>query len=220
MKNVYYISGLGADERVFNYLKLTDVREKYIKWVVPEKHESLHSYCKRLTTQIDLTNDIILIGVSFGGIVAQEISKIIRVNKVIIISSVKSPKEFDWKLRCVRFLKLHRLAPSRFLKWSNSLTGDYYFGTETKAESDLLKLIIKDTDRFFMKWAIEEIMGWNNNQLNSGLIHIHGDKDRIFPTGRIKNAINISNGGHFMIVNRAKEISELIEKEISLKQPG
>jgi hypothetical protein len=65
-----------------------------------------------------------------------------------------------------------------------------------------------------MKWAIEEIMGWNNDQLNSELIHIHGDKDRIFPTGRIKNAINISNGGHFMIVNRAKEISELIGKEI------
>ena len=214
MKNVYYISGLGADERVFSYLKLTDAKEKYIKWVVPEKRESLSNYCKRLIPQIDLTNDIILIGVSFGGIVAQEIAKIIKVKKVIIISSVKSAKEFDWKLSCVRFLKLHRLVPSRFLKWSNLVTGNYYFSTQTKAESDLLKLIIKDTDRFFMKWAIEEIMSWNNNQLNSDLTHIHGDRDRIFPMGRIKNAINVRNGGHFMIVNRAKEISGLIDKEI------
>lgn len=214
MKNVYYISGLGADERVFGYLHLKGVHEKHIKWIAPHKHEPLHDYCKRLTPQIDRSNEIILIGVSFGGMVAQEISKIINVDKVIIISSVKSPREFDWQLSCVRFLKLHRLAPSRFLKWSNLLTGDYYFGTQSKEESDLLKLIIQDTDRFFMKWAIEEIMKWDNLSAKNNITHIHGDKDRIFPIRRIKKAIRIPNGGHFMIVNRAREITDIIQKAI------
>ena len=54
MKTVYYISGLGADERVFKYLNLKGVYEKYIKWETPQKHESLQDYCKRLIEQIDL----------------------------------------------------------------------------------------------------------------------------------------------------------------------
>lgn len=214
MKAIYYISGLGADERVFGYLQLKCENQKHVKWVTPKPQEGLHEYCKRLLDQIDLSQDIVLIGVSFGGIVAQEISKLIKVKNVIIISSVKSAKEFDWQLRCVRFLRLHRIVPSRLLKWSNLLTGDYYFGTKTRAESDLLRLIIKDTDRTFMKWAIDEIMKWDNVIANDKLMHIHGDRDRIFPIARIKDPIRVIDGGHFMIVNRAREISEIIEKEI------
>ena len=215
MKTIYYISGLGADERVFKYLNLQGVNEKYIKWETPQKHETLKHYCKRLTEQIDLGNEIVLVGVSFGGIVAQEIAKIIKVEKVIIISSVKSAKEFTFQLKLVRFFSLHKLVPSRFMKWSNLLTGDYYFYTQTKAESALLRAIIEDTDMFFMKWAIEEIIKWDNTSIDHNLTHIHGDKDRIFPIRKIRNAIRINDGGHFMIVNRAKEIAEIIEKEIN-----
>ncbi|HEY5746117.1 MAG TPA: alpha/beta hydrolase [Chryseolinea sp.] len=215
MKTLYYISGLGADERVFRYLTLPGIDQKHIKWVEPKKQERLSDYCKRLIPQIDLERGVILVGMSFGGIVAQEISKIIKTDKVIIISSVKSEREFDWQLNMVRVLKLYRLVPSPLLRWSNLLTGDYYFGTQSKLESDLLKQIIKDSDMPFTQWAIAEIMRWKNDRVTDNLIHIHGDKDRIFPIKRIKNTTRVDNGGHFMIVNKAKEISALIEKEIS-----
>jgi pimeloyl-ACP methyl ester carboxylesterase len=215
MKTIYYISGLGADERVFKYLNLQGVNEKYIKWETPQQHEKLQDYCKRLIRQIDEIKDIILVGVSFGGIVAQEISKMIKVDKVIILSSIKSVEEMDWQLHLVRILGLYKLAPSRFLKLCNLLTGNYYFSTKTKAESDLLRLIIKDTDRFFMKWAIAEIMKWDNRAMVQNLTHIHGEEDRIFPIKNIQNATGIRGGGHFMIVNKANEITEIIQKEIN-----
>jgi len=215
MKTIYFISGLGADERVFQYLHLTGVNAKYIHWEIPQKHESLRDYSARLIPQIDLSGEVILLGVSFGGMVAQEISKIIPVHKVIILSSIKSIREFDWQLRLVRALRLYCFVPSRVLKWSNLLTGNYYFGTTTKAESHLLKLIILDTDRLFMQWAIREIMRWNyDGHSNPAIVHIHGDNDRIFPIKNITNAILIKGGGHFMIVNRADEISAIIEREI------
>ena len=215
MKTLYYISGLGADDRVFKFLQLQDVNEKFIRWIKPDEQESLSDYCKRLTSQIDPADGIVLIGISFGGIVAQEISKHIRVDKVIIISSIKGPTELDWKLTLVRCLRLHFLAPSRFLKWSNLITADYFFGTQSKAESDLLKQIIKDTDRSFIRWAITAIMRWDNSPLEKNLVHIHGSNDRIFPIGQIRNPIVVDGGGHFMIVNRAKEISELLQREIT-----
>ena len=215
MKTIYHISGLGADDRVVKFLQLKHVNEKFIRWIKPDSQESLSDYCKRLTSQINAADKVVLIGISFGGIVAQEISKHIKVDKVIIISSIKSHKELDWKLTLVRYLRLYFLAPSRFLKWSNLLTANYYFGTQSNAESDLLKQIIKDTDRSFMRWAITEIMRWENSPLDKNIVHIHGSNDRIFPIGRIKNAIVINGGGHFMIVNRAKEISELLQREIT-----
>lgn len=211
---IYFISGLGADERVFKYLNLGDFEHRYIKWETPERHEKLDNYCRRLIKQIDLSKEIILVGVSFGGIVAQEISRIIKPQKVIILSSVKTVKEFDWQLDLVRRLRLYKLAPSRFLKFSNRLTGDYYFGIKTKIESTLLKQIISDTDRYFMKWAIQEIMMWNGDSTSTNIVHIHGDNDRIFPVKRINNYTRIIGGGHFMIVNRADEISEIIKNKI------
>jgi pimeloyl-ACP methyl ester carboxylesterase len=216
MKTIYYISGLGADERVFKFLQLKDVNEKFIRWIQPHNHEALSDYCKRLTSQIDPDDDIVLVGISFGGIVAQEISKHISADKVIIISSIKSPLEMDWKLTVARYLKLHLVAPSRFLKWANLLTADYYFGTQSKAESKLLKQIIKDTDRSFMRWAINEIMRWENSSPRQKIFHVHGSNDRIFPMGRIKNAVVVEGGGHFMIVSRAKEVSEILQRQITL----
>lgn len=211
---IYYISGLGADERVFRYLDLGDVEFKHIRWETPEKDEALEDYCGRLITQIDLSGEVILIGVSFGGIVAQEIARKIRPAKVIILSSVKSVNEFDWQLSFVRKLRLYQLVPSRLLKWSNKLTGDYYFGVQTKTESKLLGQIIGDTDRHFMKWAIREIMNWKGNSTSDQIIHIHGDKDRIFPVSRIHDFIRVENAGHFMIVNRASEIAAYIKDAI------
>lgn len=104
--------------------------------------------------------------------------------------------------------------PPRFLKWSNLLTGNYYFSVGSREESSLLKMIIHDTDRHFMKWAISEIMNWENKTVFPQLIHIHGTEDRIFPVGNILNFHSVRGAGHFMIVNRAKEISKLLELEL------
>jgi len=211
---VYFISGLGADERVFQFIDLTKIEHYFIKWNEPKKDESLSEYCLKLTEQIDKTNGIILIGVSFGGIIAQEISKIIPCKKIIIISSAKSKYEFSWQLKLASKLQIHKIVPIWFLRFSNKLTADYYFGTESKAESKLLHQIIKDTDPKFLVWAINQIINWKNQDYPENLIHIHGTSDKIFPIKYIKEAILLPRSGHFMIVNRFMEIEQLIFENI------
>jgi len=66
---LYQIGGLGADERVFKYLKL-NCETQTLKWIDPIKSEDLKSYSKRLLSQIDQTEDFGILGVIFGGIVA------------------------------------------------------------------------------------------------------------------------------------------------------
>jgi pimeloyl-ACP methyl ester carboxylesterase len=207
---IYFISGLGADERVFQFLKLSKIEHQFIKWNEPKKDESLSHYCLKLTKQIDKESEIILIGVSYGGIIAQEISKIICCRNVIIISSVKSVDEYSWQLKLASKLKLHKIAPLWFLTLSNKLTADYYFGTQSKEESKLLHQILKDTNPKFLVWAINQIMNWKNQDYPENLIHIHGTSDKIFPIKNISNVTEIPNGGHFMIVNKASQIEQLI----------
>ncbi len=210
MQTIYFISGLGADERVFQFLHLPNVQPVHIQWETPAHNEPLPHYCRRLIKQIDTTKPVTLIGLSFGGIIAREIAKIITVQKLIIISSIKTRHEMDWKLKFVSRTRAYMLAPAWFLKWSNKFTGNYYFGIKTKAESTLLKAIIKDTDPVFLKWAIARIMTWTNEDTDGLTLHIHGSADRIFPISAIHNATVIKGGGHFMVVNRAQEVAELI----------
>lgn len=193
---------------------------RYITWEKPIQSETLHNYCQRLIRQIDTSGKVILAGVSFGGIVAQEIAKIIPVEKLIIISSIKTANEFNWQLKAVQKLQLYRWVPSRFLKWSNRLTGNFYFSVENEGEAKMLSGIIADTDRNFMKWAIAEIMRWKNEKPFEGIVHIHGDSDRIFPVKNIQRFKNIPGAGHFMIVNRASLISEILIREIENSKTG
>jgi pimeloyl-ACP methyl ester carboxylesterase len=167
-----------------------------------------------LIPQIDTSEPVILVGISFGGVIAQELSKLIRCRNVIIISSIKSPKEFSIPLSLVRWTKIHLLIPPKLLKWSNHATADYYFSTQSEAESTLLHQIIEDTDSQFSVWAIRQLMQWKPSEILFPLVHIHGEKDRIFPIYPIRNAIIIEGGGHFMIVNMAKKLSSLIQEQL------
>ena len=88
MKNIYFFSGLGADERVFQYVDLSFCNPVFIKWNMPMKDECIENYALRLTEQIIEENPI-LVGVSFGGMIAVEVAKLIETEKVILISSAK-----------------------------------------------------------------------------------------------------------------------------------
>jgi len=86
--------GMSANPLIFNRIKFSEEKYKihFLKWIKPVLNESIESYSKRLLNFIEHKNPI-LIGVSFGGLIVQEISKLIDVDKVIIISSIKSNTE-------------------------------------------------------------------------------------------------------------------------------
>lgn len=211
---IYFISGLGADRRVFVKLEKEFPHHKHIEWEVPYKEESLAEYSRRLIDQIDLKEELILVGESFGGVIAQEIATLVPVKKLIILSSIKNENEMDWKLRVVSKLNLHRLFPASILKFFNRYTADYYFSVKTKEESRLLQQIIKDTDPVFMTWAIDRLMHWENKK-QLPLLHIHGTNDRIFPSKYIKNAVMIKNGGHLMLLDQVEEIIPFMQNYLS-----
>ena len=206
---IYGISGLGADKRVFEYLNL-DSEFYPIDWIDPFKKESISEYAKRLSQIIDTTEKFCLIGVSFGGLVAVEINRFLKPELTILISSVETKHELSPFLRFLGKTKLTQIIPTKFFKPPYWILY-YLFGTR---ETKLLKVILEDTDLVFAKWAINELLNWKNDSSIDNFIKIHGTKDRLIPPSG--EAEIIKGGGHFMIVDRAKEISQIINEKIAL----
>ena len=211
-KELYIISGLGADERVFQNLDFSGFSTTFIKWLPPLDNESIEHYATRLLDQIKTTNPII-IGLSFGGIISVEIAKQIDTEKVILISSAKTKKEIPFYFRLAGQLGLHKLLPTNLLKKSNFIT-NWFFGTNSSYDKKLLNQILIDTEPIFLKWAIDKIVLWKNQSQIKNIFHIHGSSDRILPFRHVKPNSTIINGGHLMTLNKADELNEVIRKQL------
>jgi len=214
LKDIYFVSGLGADQRVFRLLKVEGYQPVYIHWLDPERGESIEAYAQRLTQQIKSERPII-VSLSFGGLIAVEIAKQIEVEKVIIISSAKDKFEIPSYFKLLRWLPIYRVFPFKSLLWVSYQFVYWFFSLESVDERQLLRSILLDTDAHFVRWALHKVVTWNNESIPERLYHIHGTSDRIFPVRFVEANFVIPNSGHFMIMNRAAEISELLKKIIS-----
>lgn len=207
---LYGISGLGADKRVFKYLRL-NCDFIPIDWIIPRPNESIENYSLRLAKIIDTNEEFGILGVSFGGLVAVEISKVLKPKITILISSVAQASELKGiyhllgKTKIVNCIPQQLFDPPRFI-------AHWLFGTRNKK---LLDAILNDTDLAFAKWAVQQLLTWKNKEgLKNPCVKISGTNDKLIPASSSENTFFIDKGGHFMIVDRAEEISEIINNEL------
>lgn len=211
-QSIYCISGLGADERVFSRLQLPGYELHFIKWIDPEPNESFADYAKRMTSFITEPEPII-IGLSFGGMLAVELSKLIKVKKLILISSVKTKNEEPWWMRTSGKLKLHQLIRPRPHPLLYPIE-NYFLGAHTLAEKKMANQFRETVNKTYLKWAIHQIVSWSNVTIPANCLHIHGKADKLFPIRNVKADHVIDKAGHFMVFNKADEISHIISREL------
>lgn len=207
MKKLFLFSGLGADKRVFDFLDLTDYELHHIIWITPIPKESLSDYAKRLLPQIFEVKPI-LMGVSFGGMIAQEIAKLIAVEKIILISSAQAKTAIPPYLKLMSKLNIQKLLPRGAFRKPNEVLF-WLFGITLHKHKVLLTSIMADTDETFFTWAIETIPKWNNKPTPKYVVQIHGSSDKILSLQTADYIVE--GGGHLMIVTHATEISSLIK---------
>ena len=203
--------GLAASTSIFEYLKLPEDKFEihYLDWLVPKsQNEPLSDYAKRMCDRITHKNPI-LIGVSFGGVMVQEMSKIINTKKIIIISSVKTKTELPRRLQIAKATKAYKLFPTKAIVNIESFA-KYAFGNVAQKRIELYRKYLSMRDETYLPWAVYNILHWQQVTLLPNVAHIHGDADGVFPIKHIKNCFVIKGGTHVMILNKAKEISKLL----------
>jgi pimeloyl-ACP methyl ester carboxylesterase len=218
MKPLYCISGLGADERVFSKLRISGYELKPVRWLQPLPGEQLTSYALRLTEQVE-EPDPVLLGLSFGGMMAIEISRLKSVSKIILLSSIKTTSELPAWMNVAGKTSAYKLLPERQIGSIKALKAlrpiqNYFLGAKTEEEKRIANEFRDNVDPAYLKWSIAQVLTWKNDSIPSNLVHIHGSNDHIFPVKKIQNAHIIPGGGHFMVMNKPQEIATIIEQSL------
>ncbi|MBS1669009.1 MAG: alpha/beta hydrolase [Bacteroidetes bacterium] len=211
---IYFISGLAADSRVFKYLRLPIGFEPvYLDWIHPEKKESLRDYSWRLAEKINTQEPFAILGLSMGGMMATEIALKWEPVLTILISSVPVSSNLPFYFRAIGKLGLQKMVPISMVKSMSIIKR--LFTAETEEDKNTIKQIIYESDKHFIRWAMDAILKWENNVLPSPYIHIHGSRDEVLPIRFTRPTYTIAKAGHLMVMTNAKELSEIIGKELN-----
>jgi pimeloyl-ACP methyl ester carboxylesterase len=208
MQNIYCISGLGADEKVFSNLQLPGYNIVFLPWLIPTLNESIEGYAKKMLASIHEPNPI-LMGLSFGGMMCVEIAKLMPVKHIVIISSIKTNIELPLWMKVCGKLRLNKIIPIKQYKLLQPVQNKR-LGVTTSQEKNLANYYRSNINQQYLKWAVQQILNWQNKIIPTYITHIHGDKDKMFGIKNIQANMVIKNGGHFMIMNKANEISKAI----------
>jgi pimeloyl-ACP methyl ester carboxylesterase len=214
LSRIFLVPGLGADARIFQYINLQGHQAIPIIWLKPEKQDTLSTYAQKLIDHYKITPRSIVIGNSLGGMLAIEIAKRVKLDKAILISSVKTASEAPRSHKWYGYLPLYKLIPSSWLPLTGFIVRKV-MGKMSKHHQELFVSMLKGTSPKFIKWALGAILHWDNQIIPPHVYHITGDKDKIFPYQRIKGATIIKGGTHIMIYTKAKEINNWLKDIIN-----
>ena len=212
--NIYFISGLGADERIFQKIRLPKGYEiRHIPWQPARAEQSIASYARQMANSIDANKPFMLAGLSFGGMIASEICKFLKPEKLILFSSVKTAAELPALYRLAGKLGLYKIIPGKIYKLTLPFL-HWFLGVSDNAGRLLLSSFLDHTDPFFLRWAIREISCWKNTTVFQPQLHIHGDRDRVFPIDLVAGVQTVTGGSHFSVFNDADHINEILAREL------
>ena len=211
--HVYFMPGMAASSSIFERIQLpSETFEMHLlEWFLPKKNESIKDYAKRMAENVK-HEDVILVGVSYGGILVQEMKPFVNPKKVIIISSVKSNVELPRRMKIAKVTKAYKLIPTKLLE-NIELLAKFAFGSSiVKQRLKLYEKFLSVRDKSYLDWAIEQIIYWDRTEIDKEIIHIHGEKDEVFPIKHIKNCVKVKGGTHIMIITKYTWLNENLPK--------
>src|SRR5262245_31335875 len=151
----------------------------YLDWIPPQKNESLTHYARRFSSLIKNDDAFVLIGLSFGGMLATEIARMRRPLKTIIISSIGCSNELPWYFKGAGRIGLHKAVPIKLLKAGSIFKN--LMGARSREDKAIIYNYAKYTDPQLVRWSLDAIMNWEQTERLPGIVHVHGSNDHMLP---------------------------------------
>jgi hypothetical protein len=209
---IYAIPGFGTTAHLFSNLTIKSAELIVLDWPLAEADDTMQTYARKFLPQIDTTTPFCLLGVSFGGMLCGELSRLVKPQKIFLISSSKFRKELPWFIRIFKHIPLYKyVSESRHRKLAYH--GRWMIGFSKAFMPEFMEMVNSMNDNYFMH-CIHIIVNWNRSDTPENVLHIHGSGDRLILYGGVKPHHTIKGGSHAMVVFRADEISSLIEEEL------
>lgn len=213
-------SGLAADDAIVAPQKLGFPNIIVPAWPRPLPKETLPDYCQRLAEELRPLGATVIGGVSFGGIIALEVAKILQPKCLVLISSVRRPQELPWRIRVFRnLLWLFPCLPLRWMQWSSAATPN------VNRQLTGAVRVFRLADPLTLKWSIFQTLHWEvPPPLECPVYQLHGDRDFVFPISLTRPTQVVRGGGHLITLTHAREVNaflhDCIEKAHFASQDG
>jgi pimeloyl-ACP methyl ester carboxylesterase len=212
--DVYLLPGLGADHRLFGRLELPGHTLHYLDRPEVPAGSTMADIARLLASRVNAQVPHALVGVSMGGMEAQELAALTHPRKVVLISSWKGPQEMPAHLKLLRGTHPERLLSKIFMQGSLPVIR-WQMGVEKPEEVQLLDSFLQLTSLEQLRVQISACLHWEGPaQPVPGLVHLHGDRDRLMPLSNIQGAQIVKGGGHFMVFSHGAEVSALVAKAL------
>jgi pimeloyl-ACP methyl ester carboxylesterase len=222
------IPGLGTDERLF-FRQRSAFPDLWVPpWLLVRDNESLADYAARMAEVIlsgdcpdfreakmglsPSTHNIILGGVSLGGMLAYEIARHIKPQAVVLIASCRTRRGIRGFFRAAG--QLWPIVPSGAFKVAKfiSIPALRMFGDLMPEHRRLCARMFSEMDSRFMHWAISAILNWNPPPLvQTPVYQIHGAHDRIIPLKCVDPDEILPHGGHLINLTHADAVNAYIQ---------
>ena len=178
---IYLMPGMAASPRIFEFINLPEEFEVVkLSWMPPLQNESLSDFAQRMCERITHKNPILL-GVSFGGILVQEMAKLIDCRQPIIVSSVKTKMELPRSMKLAKKTGAHKLLPTQWIKSLESLAL-YVLGFLFARRWKLIKSTFQNAILPTLDWSIDTIVHWGQTQFDMQALSTYTEiKTMFFP---------------------------------------
>lgn len=206
---IYCIPGFATDGRIFDVLNLPEFQLEKVELVSSLTCESLEEYAyKFILPQIETNKPFVLCGVSMGGMIAQELSRWIKPEAIVLISSIRKRTEMPAYLRLLKNFPVYKVANEMVVDVI-AKTAPAVAGIKNKTHANAFKEMILSYGSEFLKKQAQWCVEWNPKAFPTvKIFHIHGTLDEVFPIWNIKPDVKIKGGNHQMLYFNHQEISK------------
>ncbi|MEM7660006.1 MAG: alpha/beta hydrolase [Bacteroidota bacterium] len=218
-RQLLFLPGLGYTQEIFGRLPQTRLPEaRLLNWIDPHPNESRQAYARRwFQPYSNLQQAPLLIGHSFGGMMAQEIAAIFPIHRIILISNVRCREQLPLGLRLASPLRIYRLFTRGICIKTVRFWGKVH-DLRTQADQDLFKRMVGSYSNPLLQWSLKRLSEWTPPPLpNTTPLHqIHGTNDKTLPISRAFPPDQvIKDGSHIMLYQQAEELGRLIDPLLS-----
>ena len=203
---LYLLPGMTAEYPIFSRLQPLLKNVTIVSFLDPEPSELLPHYAARMAEQF--TPHCFIGGVSFGGIVALEISRILQPRGCILISSIRDPHQLPPWFRAWQILGGRN--GGRLLKLMGDLAAVVPRPLRTSSIARIAKL--SGAGGAWHRWASSAVLDWHPTPgtITCPLVQIHGNADTTFPVRWVTPDVVIPGGQHALPMSHPRETADAI----------
>lgn len=209
-RKLILLPGMTPGRRIFDKLAPHLGLCEIIDWVAPGRAKSISEYAQKLATETGIDSECDIVGVSFGGMVAQEIANLVRSRLCFAVSSVSSSNELRPAQKILA--RLPEGVHSSALGFVGGIANAWPLKGSSTGTVRARKFAGVGGDWY--RWATSAALRWTPDFSGSHfrVIRVHGDRDRTFPNGHRHADHVITGAGHVLVITHSRALAEIIHQ--------